>query len=81
MFPRDEAKVNITFNSQVKMFHREGSPYLAYKDRNAFSLWKRLKNSMHGLVKMYVRHLPFYWTTFLFDLALSCIESWNSYGH
>ena len=43
---------------------REGSPYLACNDRNAFLLWKILKNIMHGLVKM-CDALTFYWTTFL----------------
>ena len=34
---------------------REGSPYLACNDRNAFLLRKKkLKNIMHGHVKMYV---------------------------
>ena len=36
-----------------RTFNREGSPYLACNDRNAFLLWKTLKNTMHGLVKMY----------------------------
>ena len=36
-----------------RTFQREGSPYLACNDRNAFLLWKNLKN-MHGYVKMYV---------------------------
>ena len=35
---------------------REGSPYLACNDRNAFLLQKNLKNIMHGRVKMYVMH-------------------------
>ena len=34
----------------------------------------KTKNIMHGLVKMYVMHIPFHWTTFLFDLAPSCID-------
>ena len=35
-----------------KTFNREGSPYLACNDRNAFLLQKKkLKNIMHGLVK------------------------------
>ena len=34
--------------------NREGSPYLACNDRNAFLLRKNLNNIMHGLVKMYV---------------------------
>ena len=37
-----------------RTFQREGSPYLAYNDRNAFLLQKSLKNTMHGRVKMYV---------------------------
>ena len=32
------------------------------------------KHIMHGLVKMYVMRWPFCWTTFLFDLVLSCID-------
>ena len=35
-------------------FQREGSPYLACNDRNAFLLQKNLKNIMHGRVKMSV---------------------------
>ena len=34
-------------------FQREGSPYLASSDRNAFLLQKNLKTIMHGRVKMY----------------------------
>ena len=38
-----------------RTFQREGSPYLACNDRNAFFLlWKNLENIMHGHVKMYV---------------------------
>ena len=37
-----------------RTFQREGSPYLACNDQNAFLLQKNLKNIMHGLVKMYV---------------------------
>ena len=37
-----------------RTFQREGSPYLACYDRNAFLLQKNLKNIMHGHVKMYV---------------------------
>ena len=37
-----------------RIFNREGSPYLACNDRNAFLLRKALTNIMHGLVKMYV---------------------------
>ena len=55
-----------------RTFQREGSPYLACNDRNALLLQKNLKYIMHGHVKMYVMRWPFCWTTFLFDLALSC---------
>ena len=38
-----------------RTFQREGSPYLACNDRNAFFYFrKNLKNIMHGRVKMYV---------------------------
>ena len=37
-----------------RTFQREGSPYLACNDRNAFSTSENLKNIMHGHVKMYV---------------------------
>ena len=37
-----------------RTFQREGSPYPACNDRNAFFLRKNLKNIMHGHVKMYV---------------------------
>ena len=39
-----------------------------------FLLRKNLKNIMHGHVKMYVMRLLFCRTTFLFDLAPSCID-------
>ena len=32
------------------------------------------KNIMHGHFKVYVIGCPFCWTTFLFDLAPSCID-------
>ena len=35
-----------------RTFQREGSPYLACNDRNAFQ--KKLNNIIHGRVKMYV---------------------------
>ena len=35
-------------------FQREGSPYLACSDRNAFFTSEKPKNIMHGRVKMYV---------------------------
>ena len=38
-----------------RTFNREGSPYLACNDINAFfTLEKSTKNVMHGLVKVYV---------------------------
>ena len=37
-----------------RTFNREGSPYLACNDRNAFFALEKPKNVMHGLVKMYV---------------------------
>ena len=37
-----------------RTFQREGSPYLACNDKNAFLLPKNLKSIMHGQVKMYV---------------------------
>ena len=57
-----------------RTFQREGSPHLACNDRNAFLIQKNLKNIMHGRVTMYVMRRPFYWTTFLFGLAPSCID-------
>ena len=36
-------------------FQREGSPYLACNERNAFLLQKTIKNIMHGHVKMFVK--------------------------
>ena len=35
-------------------FQREGSPYLACNDRNAFLLIKNLKDILHGHVKKYM---------------------------
>ena len=37
-----------------RTFQREGSPYLACNDRNAFFTLEKPKNIMHGRVKMYV---------------------------
>ena len=37
-----------------RTFQREGSPYLACNDRNAFFTSENPKNIMHGRVKMYV---------------------------
>ena len=37
-----------------RTFQREGSPYLACNDRNAFHTSEKPKNSMHGRVKMCV---------------------------
>ena len=37
-----------------RTFQREGSPYLACNDRNAFFTSEKPKNIMHGHVKMYV---------------------------
>ena len=37
-----------------RTFQKEGSPYLACNDRNAFLRQKKLKNIMQGRVKMYV---------------------------
>ena len=37
-----------------RSFQREGSPYLACIDINAFLLRKNLRNIMHGHAKMYV---------------------------
>ena len=49
----------------------EGSHYLACN----ILLRKSLKIIMHGLVKMYVMRWLFCWTTFLYDLALSYIDT------
>ena len=37
-----------------RTFQREGSPYLACNDRNAFLLQKKLKHIKHVRVTMYV---------------------------
>ena len=37
-------------------FQKEGSPYLACNERNAFLLRKNLQNTMHGHIKIYVMH-------------------------
>ena len=56
-----------------RTFNREGSPYLANNDRNAFFFTsEHPKNIMHDPVKMYVMRKPFCWTTFLFHSAPSC---------
>ena len=52
--PHNLIKVKL-INRIERTFNREGSPYLACNDKNAFfTLIKTLKNIMHGLVKMYV---------------------------
>ena len=35
-------------------FEREGPPYLACNDRSAFFTSEKPKNTVHGIVKMYV---------------------------
>ena len=62
-----------------RIFQRECSPYLAWNDRSAFSLQNSQKNTMHGLVEMYVMRWLFCWTTFLYNLALSCIDKWQGF--
>ena len=57
-----------------KPFNTEGFPNLASNDIKAFCTSEKPKDIMHGLVKMYVMRWPFCWTTFLFDLAPSCID-------
>ena len=47
-----------------RTFQREGSPYLACNDRNAFSTLELPKNTIHSLIEMYQMRLPFCWTTF-----------------
>ena len=37
-----------------RTFNREGSPYFASNDGNAFLLQKNLKHITHGVVEMYV---------------------------
>ena len=37
-----------------RTLQKEGSPYLACNDRNAFFTSEHPKNIMHGLLKMYV---------------------------
>ena len=37
-----------------RIFQREGSPYLACNDRNAFFTSEKPKNIIHGLIKMHV---------------------------
>ena len=44
----------VLFDLIERTFQREGSPYLACNDRNAFLHQKSLKNIMYGHVKMYV---------------------------
>ena len=57
-----------------RTFNREGSPYLACNDRNAFFTVEYPKNVCDALT--------FLLDYILFDLAPSCIdrESWESYG-
>ena len=50
-----------------KTFNREGSSYLAGNDKTQFFFYfDKLKNVMHGLVKMYLMRSPLCLTTFLF---------------
>ena len=39
-----------------------------------FLLGNKPKHIIDGIVKMYVMRCPFFWTTFLYDLALSSID-------
>ena len=58
-----------------RTFQREGSPYLACNDRNAFFLLqKNLKKYHSWSCQNVCDALTISWTTFLFDLASSCID-------
>ena len=55
-----------------RTFQREGLHVMT--ETHFYFRKKKLKNFMHGRIKMYVMRWPFCWTTFLFDLAPSCID-------
>ena len=57
-----------------RTFQREGSPHLACNDRNAFLLRKNLKKYRAWSCYNACDALTFCWTTFLFNLAPSCIN-------
>ena len=51
--PHDSIKDKLT-DLIERTFQREGPPYLACNDRNAFLLQKDIKHIMHGRVKINV---------------------------
>ena len=55
-------------------FQREGSPYLACSDRNAFFTSEKPKKYHAWSCQNVCDALTFCWTTFLFDLAPSSID-------
>ena len=57
-----------------KIFQREGSPYLACNDRNAFFTLEKPKKYHEWSCQKVCDALTFCWTTFLFDLAPSRID-------
>ena len=57
-----------------RTFQTEGSPYSACNDSHMlFSYFRPAQNIIHGPGKMYVICRPICWTTFVYNLALSCI--------
>ena len=58
-----------------RTFQREGSPYLACNDRNAFFTSEKPKKYHAWSCQKVCDALTFCWTTFLFDLAPSCIDT------
>ena len=57
-----------------RTFQREGSPYLACNDRNAFFTSEKPKKYHAWSCQNVCDALTFFWTTFLFDLAPSSID-------
>ena len=57
-----------------RTFQREGSPYLACGDRNAFFTSEKPKKYHPWSCQNVCDALTFCWTTFLFDLAPSSID-------
>ena len=57
-----------------RTFQREGSPYLACSDRNAFFTSEKPKKYHAWSCQNVCDALTFCWTTFLFDLAPSSID-------
>ena len=57
-----------------RLFHREGSLYIACNDKNAFLHLMQSEIIIYGLVRKFVKLSPFSYTKIILDLALNYID-------